>query len=105
MFSIYRKATLCVALSAIFLLAGCGGGSSSPNLKIALSVVNSAPQTACPNGGITIQSGIDSNDDQVLNEAEVTSEQFICNGSLGAVGVDGLSSLLAINEEFRDCSP
>jgi hypothetical protein len=35
----------------------------------------------------------------VLNEAEVTSEQFICNGSLGAVGVDGLSSLLAINEE------
>ena len=101
MFSICKKATLCVALFAIFLLAGCGGGSSStsPNLKIALSVVNSAPQAACPNGGITIQSGIDSNDDQVLNEAEVTSEQFICNGSLGAVGVDGLSSLLAINEE------
>jgi hypothetical protein len=30
---------------------------------------------------------------------EVTSEQFICNGSLGAIGVEGLSSLLAINYE------
>lgn len=100
MFSIYKKATFCIALFAIVLLVGCGGGgSSSPNSKIVLSVVNSAPQRACPNGGITIQSGIDVNDDQVLNAAEVTSEQFICNGSLGAVGVDGLSSLLVINDE------
>lgn len=100
MFSIYKKAVLCVALFAIVFLLGCGGGgSSSPNSKIVLSVVNSAPQTACPNSGVTIQSGIDFNDDQVLNAAEVTSEQFICNGSLGAVGVDGLSSLLVINDE------
>lgn len=100
MFSIYKKAALSVGLLAMILLAGCGGvSSSSQNLKITFFVVNSAPQTSCPNGGITIQLGIDSNDDQVLNEAEVTSEQFICKGSLDGVGVDGLNSLLAINDE------
>jgi hypothetical protein len=77
-------------------LTGCGGSLNSPNLAIAISVLNSAPFASCPNGGITIQSGIDANGDQILNETEVNSSQFICNGATGAIGTSALSSLLAI---------
>ena len=93
MIDIYRKATLCVALFAIVLLAGCGGGSStstsSTNLPIAVAVINSAPLLSCQNNGITFQTGIDANSNQVLDEGEILKIQYVCNGANGVNGISG----------------
>jgi hypothetical protein len=90
MFLIYKKATLCVALFAIVLLVGCGGGSSSgPNLPIAVAVINSAPLLACQSNGITFQTGIDANSNQVLDEGEILKTQYVCNGANGVNGISG----------------
>jgi hypothetical protein len=91
MFAKSKKINIHLGLWVVVSLARCGGGSISPNLAIALSVLNSAPYISCPNGGITIQSGIDTNGDQILNETEVSTSQFICNGATGAVGTSALS--------------
>jgi len=43
----------------------------------------------CKNGGKKIESGIDLNDNGTLEEIEVTSTEFVCNGTDGTDGVDG----------------
>jgi Collagen triple helix repeat (20 copies) len=99
MFEIYRKVISCLGLISVICLYGCGGSESSPNLAIAIAVLNSAPITACPSGGITIQSGVDANGDQVLNALEASNEQYICNGVNGAIGAQSLSPLISVNPE------
>ena len=99
MIDIYRKVISYLGLISVIGLYGCGGSDSSPNLAIAIAVLNSAPITACPSGGITIQSGVDANGDQVLNALEASNEQFICNGVNGAIGAVSLSPLISVNPE------
>jgi hypothetical protein len=56
-----------------------------------------APLTECPNGGITVKSGIDKNLNGLLDDpGEVTLVQYVCNGAPGA---SGLSALVAIVDE------
>ncbi len=43
----------------------------------------------CMSGGLMIESGIDSNHDQSLNESEVASTEWLCNGALGSPGFNG----------------
>jgi hypothetical protein len=106
MFAILKKMIRCLGVIAVIGLYGCGGSDSNPNLGIALAVVNSAPITACPSGGITIQSGVDANGDQVLNSLEASNEQYICNGVNGAIGAVSLSPLISVNSELAgvNCS-
>ena len=99
MIDIYRKVISYLGLISVICLYGCGGSESSPNLAIAIAVLNSAPITACPSSGITIQSGVDANGDQVLNALEASNEQFICNGVNGAIGAVSLSPLISVNPE------
>ncbi len=81
-----------VALVIIFVslgLASCGGGLTplKPAVSIKRPVVfqtlASAPTTACPIGGVTVMSGIDTNGNGVLDAVEVTNTQFVCGGTAG----------------------
>ncbi len=47
----------------------------------------------CPNGGIKIDSGVDANGDGTLEEAEITTTTYVCNG------VDGNNSLIRVTGE------
>ncbi len=97
------------ALSAHMVLAGCGGGGGGgsvpppappPTGKSPSSIVASAepaPPTACPTGGITVRSGIDTNGNGVLDVAEVTSTQYVCNGTSGANGGNGTNGTNGVN--------
>ena len=82
-----------IAMPAL-ILAGCGGGggsSSPPPAKshmVATAAV-AAPISNCLYGGITVTSGIDSNGNGVLDVSEVTSTQYVCNGTPGANGSNG----------------
>lgn len=40
-------------------------------------------------GGITINSGVDTNNDLVLQNTEITGSQYVCNGDNGAAGATG----------------
>ena len=43
----------------------------------------------CANGGILLQIGSDGNSNGILDASEVTSNEYICNGSIGQVGPSG----------------
>lgn len=83
------------------LLVSCGGASTNfssttGKSSVVASVRNTAPIENCPNGGITVDTGIDTNGNGILDPAEATSTQYVCNGRAGA---DGLASLVLISYE------
>ena len=73
--------------STTYVCNGNDGNSS-------LTIVTSEPAgTNCENGGVKIESGIDSNDNGILDESEISSTTYVCNGT------DGNSSITTITEE------
>ncbi|MBI5430376.1 MAG: hypothetical protein HY938_07950 [Nitrosomonadales bacterium] len=84
------------------LLAGCGGGGNSTSNTpagtnhVATAVRGTAPLANCPAGGVSVDAGIDINSNSVLDPSEVTSTQYICNGSNGS---NGLSTLVSVTSE------
>ena len=106
----YRKLATTSALVGIVAIAlaacsggggsggGGGGSSGSPSVIAAISP-SSAPASACPNGGITVQSGIDQNLNGVLDPSEVTLTQYVCNGSPGSTGAGGAAALVSMANE------
>ncbi len=91
-------------LSAMLIISGCsggggGGGSSaggntvSAENSVVTAVRNSAPVSACPQGGIQVDAGIDDNGNGVLDPAEVDSTQYVCNGANGSSGLTVLVSM------------
>ncbi len=144
---------LLVFLLATAITACGGGGGSSPDgtsatdqNSLITGVVNSAPATVCPNGGITvnvggstqyvcndatndpngtnnkkytslvsivsepsgthcayggirIDVGLDKDSNGILDPSEVTSTNYVCNGSNGINGTNGLTSLMSITSQ------
>ena len=45
--------------------------------------------SVCPTGGMKVETGLDVNEDGVLNPSEITSTTYICNGQDGTNGSDG----------------
>jgi hypothetical protein len=84
------------ALLLTACLSGGGGGGSSTTTpattganSVVYAVIKTAPIATCANGGITVQSGIDTNGNGVLDPSEVTSTQYVCNGAAGTNGTNG----------------
>lgn len=83
---------LTVGLLIAFFLTSCGSSAESKSNEnqnkdaIAVAILNSAPTIFCPNGGLTVQSGIDTNTNYVLEPIEATSVQYVCNGIDGSSG-------------------
>lgn len=75
-------------------LAACGSDNNnndsadSGKSSVVTSSVSFASSTACPNGGITVNSGIDENGNGVLDSSEVDQSQEVCNGTNGTDGED-----------------
>jgi hypothetical protein len=92
-----------ILFSVALLLSACGGGGggggTAPNStatgqsSVLTETSSSVPVATCPNGGISVDAGIDSNNNKVLDASEVTSTQYVCNGS------NGLSTLVLITNE------
>src|SRR5512144_130660 len=90
-----------LALLILLALTGCGGGggggsttpatSTTGENSIAYKVLNAAPLDICPNGGITIDAGIDTNGNGQLDDAEIipAKRQYVCNGTNGSTGPTG----------------
>ncbi len=77
-----------VGVLAAALLGGCGGGSDNPPTAtetglVATAIRQTAPVSVCPNGGISVDAGIDKDANGVLDAAEVTATQVVCHGANG----------------------
>ena len=81
--------------SLIFIiLASCSDGENGQDGLNSLIKTSPEPKGVnCENGGIKINSGLDSNNNWTLEEEEVTETSYICNG------VNGNSSLINVTEE------
>ena len=83
---------------ALSVISACGSGGSDeaevPSVSSLDSVFNSRmiQNSACPNGGIEIQLGIDANGNGRLDLVEIDDSrtQIVCHGTNGSDGVDGV---------------
>lgn len=78
---------------------GTNGDNGTNGLTSLIRVSNSS---SCTNGGITIEVGLDDNDNGELDEGEVNASYDLCNGLDGADGsngTNGLSTLINVKSE------
>ena len=87
-----RIGGLMASVLALALLAACGSDSSdgSDGLTARIQTTTEAAGEYCANGGTRIDSGLDSNSNGSLDSSEITSTQFVCNGSSGTSGSSAL---------------
>ena len=109
-------ATVVLSLAAALLLTACGGdgelpastGQDAAAAKAVLVTVQPEPAGIdCAAGGSRIQAGVDTDGDGSLGAAEVTSTQYVCNGSTGASGATGstgTSTLTLVTDAGAHCA-
>jgi MYXO-CTERM domain-containing protein len=64
-----------------------------------VSISDEPPGDNCPSGGKLVEYGVDTDASGVLDVDEVVGTYYICNGSDGADGADGNSTLISIQDE------
>jgi hypothetical protein len=67
----------------------CNGGPGANGHNTLVSLSNS---TSCANGGTTVSSGLDVNDNNILSPSEVTSISNVCNGANGSTPTAHISN-------------
>jgi photosystem II stability/assembly factor-like uncharacterized protein len=75
---------------------GASGSAGADGHSTLMRVVPELAGVNCTTGGSKVTSGVDANSNGVLDAPEVTSTAYICNGSNGAAGSNGMQSLIAI---------
>ncbi|MEM9339281.1 MAG: hypothetical protein AAGA66_11170 [Bacteroidota bacterium] len=75
--------------------------SEADGLTSLINVTDEAPGTNCPNGGLLIETGLDTNRDEVLDSSEVTSSKFVCNGEEGGA-TDASKTFLVISGDLTN---
>ena len=99
-----------LSLTTCAVLGACGGGGdsdpvpapvpSSPLAKTLAVAVSETTGTNCPYGGSKVSAGVDTNGNGVLDNSEVSSVQYVCNGAPGAQGAQGLTTLVQMTAEL-----
>lgn len=84
---------------------GADGTNGSDGYNTLSNVITEPAGSNCPNGGIIVQLGLDTDRNGSLDADEVVSENYVCNGNDGANGSDGsdgsdgLSSIIKVTAE------
>ncbi len=60
----------------------CNGADGLDGLTSLVAINEACSETQCPQGGVSIDSGLDTNDDQTLDPSEVTQSALVCGGTL-----------------------
>ena len=112
MISPFRLQALLIIVMCSFIIS-CGGGGSSNSESTnsggvsgdshvqATNVVSknilSVGNPSCPNGGIDVNTGFDTNSNGVLDNSEIKNTQAVCNG------IDGTNVTVAIEPSGSNC--
>jgi len=70
----------------LMVLSGCSssdGENGSNGAKALVNIQNEAPGDNCVNGGNLVTSGIDTNNNNILDPSEVTRSEYVCDGTNG----------------------
>ena len=89
-----NKKLMSTALMLIMMtsvLAGCTGGNANDDVETSLVDLQPASTNDCPDGGILVHSGIDTNENGNLDTAERVETHAVCNGADGERGIRGLT--------------
>jgi len=82
-------------------LTGCEGDDGSDGLNSLVKLTElSAGSYQCLDGGQLIQSGLDSNRNNVLDDNEASSETAICKGESGTVSANPITVVSTSNHEI-----
>lgn len=81
------------------LCNGADGENGADGSSSLVSVATEGPGANCASGGAAVSTGIDANDDDVLDPSEIQSTIFVCNGPEGDDGEEGLSALVRQADE------
>jgi len=68
----------------------CNGLSGDTGQTALVKVTDEPANTNCPSGGLKLESGLDSNLDNVLAVDEITTTSYVCNGLNATNGVTAL---------------
>ena len=68
---------------------GTNGTNGTNGLNSLVSVTNESAGVNCTNGGKKVESGVDSNNNNVLDPSEVSQTNYVCNGTNGTNGTNG----------------
>ncbi len=69
--------------------AGATGATGASGLNSLIKLTTEPAGGNCGGGGVKIESGLDSNSNNVLDAGEVTSTAYVCNASLGYFALTG----------------
>jgi hypothetical protein len=67
----------------------CAAATLSNGINALATSTVVAPGANCTNGGLLVQFGQDANGNGILDVLEISSSNYICNGSVGATGATG----------------
>ncbi len=70
-----------------------GDGTANDDPSTVIVTATLPPGDQCPNGGISVESGIDENGNGTLDAEEVDLVQIVCNGEDGTAGDDGVDGI------------
>ncbi len=93
--------------STNYVCNGANGTNGTNGLNTLMATVPEAPGANCLAGGLKITSGLDTDSDGILQASEVTSTNYVCNGSNGTNGTNGangLNTLMATAAEPADAN-
>jgi hypothetical protein len=91
-----RALSVCGSLGAALLVSACGGGADATGpsgQSIALRTVAELAGANCATGGTKIEAGPDVNANGLLEDREVNSTAYVCNGQSGLAGVAGVAGV------------
>ncbi|WP_033076240.1 DUF7151 family protein [Thalassotalea sp. ND16A] len=77
---------------------GQNGEDGTDGLSSLLATTEIQPGDICLTGGFQIETGVDLNNNGILDAGEVEKTESICNGHNGGNGDDGLTSLILTSE-------
>lgn len=91
-------------LILFIIFTSCGEETTDPTdgvdgidgFNALVEVQNEGPGENCTSGGVRISVGQDNNDNGILDEAEITTVSFICNGVNGTDGSNGTNGPLLV---------
>ena len=86
------------ALAVLFVLqlAGCSASDGIDGVTALVAVTDEPAGANCANGGKLIESGLDDDNNGILDSSEVDSSTYVCNGIEAS---DGLNALVSVSTE------
>jgi len=78
---------------------GADGQDGTDGHSTLVEVTDEPAGTNCPNSGKKIETGLDTNDNGILDGAEIQNTDYVCNGNDGSDGTSGHNSLVQVSNE------